>query len=65
MTDRDRERYEALKERERTLQERAEDVRRRPAWEEFDPDSIRQVPHLDEDGELVDPEEIEALSKDE
>lgn len=64
MTDRDRERYEAQKERERTLQERAEDVRRRPTWEEFDPDSTRQVPYVDEDGELVDPEEIEALSSD-
>lgn len=61
MTDREQERAEALAERERTLQERAEDVLRRPVGEEFDPDSTRQVPHLDEDGEVVDPESLDDL----
>lgn len=64
MTDRDQERHEALRERERTLEERAEDVRRRPVGEEFDPDSIRLVPHVDEDGELVEPETLDDVIRD-
>ncbi|HWV35064.1 MAG TPA: hypothetical protein VNZ55_05480 [Thermomicrobiales bacterium] len=64
MTDRNQERYEAQEERERTLQERAEDVRRRPPGEEFDPDSTRQVPPLDEDGEVVEVESVEDISRD-
>lgn len=64
MTDRDREHAEAQAERERTLKERSEDVSRRPVGEEFDPDSTRQVPYLDEDGELVDPEHIDDLTPD-
>lgn len=61
MTDREQDQAEALAERKRTLIERAEDVARRPVGEEFDPDAIRQVPDVDEDGNVVDDDELEEL----
>ena len=61
MTDHEQERAEALAERERTLHERAEDVARRPVGEEFDPDAIRQVPYVDEEGEVVEDVIIDEL----
>lgn len=61
MTDREQDQAEALAERERTLVERAEDVVRRPVGEEFDPDAIRRVPDVDEDGNVIDDDELEEL----
>jgi TFIIF-interacting CTD phosphatase-like protein len=53
MTDREQDQAEALAEREQSLLEHADLIIRRPVGEEFDPDAIRVVPHIDEDGNLI------------
>lgn len=55
MTDREHDRAKALAEREQELREQAELLARRPAGEEFDPDAIRVIPEVDEDGNIVEP----------
>ena len=64
MTDREQDQAEALAERERTLYERAADAARRPVGEEIDPDALRQVPDVDEDGNIVDDIVIDELVPD-
>lgn len=63
MTDREQDQAHAREEREETLLERSEDVVRRPVGEEVDPDSIRHAPSLDEEGEVVDEEDLEELRR--
>lgn len=53
----------ARAERERIARERAEDVERHPAWEELDPDAIRRAPAVDEEGDIVEDEDIEEILK--
>ena len=55
MTDREHDRAKALAEREQELREQAEILARHPAGEEFDPDAIRVIPDVDEDGNIVEP----------
>jgi len=63
MSERDHERAEALEKRRQAHDEQIGDVRRK-VGEEIDPDSTVEVPYVDEDGEVVDPEDIEALGSD-
>lgn len=63
MSDRDAARAEAMDARRETHDDETRDVRR-PVGEEIDPDSTVEVPYVDEDGEVVDPEEIDALGED-
>lgn len=53
MTDREQDQAEALAEREHGLLDDDEVLVRRPVGEEFDPDAIRVVPNIDEDGNLI------------
>lgn len=55
MTDREQDQALALAEREQELREHAEMLARRPVGEEFDPDAVRVIPELDEDGNIVEP----------
>lgn len=61
MTDREQDLAEALAEREQTLWDRTEDVERRPIGEEIDPDAFRVVPHLDEDGNIIEEDPVDPL----
>lgn len=54
MTDREQDLAEVLAERERMLLEDFEEVTPPPVGEEFDPDALRVVPDVDEDGNIVD-----------
>ena len=65
MTDREQDQAEALAEREQGLLEHADLLARHPVGEEFDPDAIRVVPNVDEDGNLVEDDIPDELGPDE
>ena len=64
MTDREQDQAEALAERERTPVEDIEEIARRPVGEELDPDSVRQVPLVDEDGNIIEDDVASGLYTD-
>lgn len=63
MTDREQDQAIARKERENTLRERSDDVVRRPVGEEVDPDSMRRAPYVDEEGEVVEDDDLEEIRR--
>lgn len=65
MTDREQDQAEALAERERTPTEGTEDIERRPVGEEFDPDALRPLPQVDEEGNIIEDDLIDDVYPDE
>lgn len=59
MTDREQDQAEALAERQRTPAEDIEEIARWPIGEEIDPDSVRQVPLADEEGNIIEDDVID------
>lgn len=65
MTDREQDQAEALAERDQSLVQDAEILARRPVGEEIDPDAIRVVPDIDEDGNIIEDDIVDDPGPDE